>query len=327
MQVLRGEVQFFTVDETVSDGTNLAYKLTLLSTEGETYLLNGYKEVDSEMAFSVSNTWKATTTLYTTITRIDGSVVGRGRLHISWRNFASELKSFRPTSSGSLQTTAVPTLGFLGYFARSVARFFLTPLSRLSYPDPTHTGYLPKADPTQIITLVAKDGVECTMKMWVPKGNPAKVDGTSAKLPLMMIPGASVDDQIFSLPTIRQNAVEYFTSNGYTVYVPIHRVGLTPAAEKGYTAYDARLDIAAAMEYVHKQHGGKMYIICHCLGAIATSMGLLDGTLNTKWIQGLTVSQVFFRPHFALVNSIKARASFLVPLYKASCIFARPFLP
>ncbi|KAJ7248149.1 hypothetical protein B0H12DRAFT_727764 [Mycena haematopus] len=325
MQVLRGSVQFFTVDETVSDGTNFAYKLTLLSTEGETYLLNGYKELDSNMAFSVSNTWKATTTLYTTITRVDGSVVGRGRLHVSWRNFASELKSFGTTGGGSLQTAAVSSLGFLGYFVRNIGRFFLTPLLGLNYADPTHTGYLPKTAPAQIISLVAKDGVETTMKMWVPKENPAKVNGVETKLPLLMVPGASVDDQIFSLPTIRQNAVEYYTSHGYTVYIPIHRVGLTPIAEKGYTAYDARLDVAAAMEYVHKRHGGKMYIVCHCLGAIATSIGLLDGTLNTEWIQGLTASQVFFRPHFGLVNGIKARASFLVPLYKL--LLRTPWFP
>ncbi|KAJ6481824.1 glucose-methanol-choline oxidoreductase [Mycena sanguinolenta] len=234
----------------------------------------------------------------------------------------SEL-NFRPTSSGGLRTETVGTLGFLGYFARSVARYLLTPFAPLNYPDPAHTGYLSKAEAAQVISLVAKDGVETSMKMWLPKENP--VDGNGVKLPVLMVPGASVDDQIFSLPTIRQNAVDYFTAHGYTVYVPTHRVGMTPLAQMGYTAYDARLDIAAAMEEVHKRHGGKMYIICHCLGSIATSMGLLDGTLNTEWIQGLTASQVFFRPQFGLVNDLKARASFLVPLYKL--LLRTPWFP
>ncbi|KAJ6588572.1 hypothetical protein B0H19DRAFT_923787 [Mycena capillaripes] len=321
MLVLRADVQFFTVDETVSDGTDLAYKLTLLSTDGETYLLNGYRKIDPSMAFSASDTWKATTTLYTTITRIDGSMVGRGRLHITWRNFVSELKSFGPTMSGSFQTKVLPSIGFFSFFARNVARFFLTPLSRLSYPDPTHTGYLAKAEPAQIRTLTASDGVEITLKIWAPQKNP--VDGVK-KLPLLMIPGASVDDQIFSLPTIRQNAVDYFTSNGYIVYIPTPRFGRTSVAEMGYTAYDARLDIAAAMEYVHGQHGGKMYIICHCLGAVATSIGLLDGSLNPEWIQGLTASQVFFRQHLGLVNAIKARIP-LVNLYKL--LLRTPWFP
>ncbi|KAJ6486130.1 hypothetical protein C8R47DRAFT_980022 [Mycena vitilis] len=314
MLVLRADVQFFTVDATVSDGTNLAYKLTLLTTDGKTFLLNGYKEIDSNAAFSVSNTWKATTTLYTTITRIDGSVVGRGRLHISWRNFASELKSFEPTNSGSLQTRVMPPLAFVSYFARNVARFFLTPLSRLTYPDPIRTGYLPKSAPTQAVTLTAMDGVETTMKIWAPLQTSS--DAGPRKLPLMMVPGAAVDDQIFSLPTIRQNAVDYFTSRGFTVYIPIHRLGRVPTAQMGYTTYDARLDVAAAMEYVHKHHGGKMYIICHCMGSLATASGLLDGTLRADWIQGLTASQVFFRQHFGLVNVVKSRTQLLPDLYK-----------
>ncbi|KAJ6588514.1 hypothetical protein B0H19DRAFT_1205902 [Mycena capillaripes] len=311
MLVLRGEAQFFTIDETVSDGTNLVYKLTLLSTDGETYLLNGYKKIDPSLTLSASNTWKATTTLYTTITRIDGSVVGRGRLHISWRNFVSVLKSFGSTSGSGLLTRVSSSLGFFGYFAQHIARFFLTPLSRLTYPDPNHTGYLPKAAPTQTVTLIATDGVETTLKVWAPKENPAH-----PKLPILMVPGASVDDQIFTLPTLPQNTVDYFTSHGYIVYVTTLRFGRTPVAELGDTAYDTRLDVAAAMEYVHGRHGGKMYIVCHCVGAISTSMGLLDGTLHPEWIQGLTASQVFHRQHFGLVNAIKARTPLLPNLYR-----------
>jgi hypothetical protein len=321
MLILHGAVQFFTVDKAVSDGTNLAYKLTLLSTDGETYLLNGYKNIDPSMTFSVTNTWKATTTLDTTITRIDGSMVGRGRLHISLKNFMSQLKSFGPTSSSSL----LSSLKFLGYFARNVARFFVTPLSPLTYPDPTHTGYLPKALPVQIVTLIAADGVQTSMKVWVPQ-NSAQVDGVQSKLPILMVPGASVDDQIFSLPTLAQNTVDYFTSHGYTVYVPTLRFGRTPIAEKGYTAYDARLDVAAAMEFVHERHGGKMYILCHCVGSIATSMGLLDGTLHPEWIHGVTASQVFHRQHFGSVNAAKARSS-LANLYQVSFSHVSSSLP
>ncbi|KAJ6568346.1 hypothetical protein DFH09DRAFT_983153 [Mycena vulgaris] len=325
MLILRGEVQFFTVDDTISDGKNLVYKLTLLSTEGETYLMNGYKNIDSNLSFSAPNTWRATTTLYTTITRMDGSMVGRGILHVSWRNFMSELKSFGPTNSGGLLRKAIlPPLWFLSFFARNLANYVLSPLSRIEYPDQTHTGYFPKAAPAQIITLTATDGIQTTMKIWIPEDNRDWIDAVKKKLPILMIPGASVDDQIFSLPTIPTNTVEYFTSRGYTVYVPTLRFGRTPSSEKGYTAYDTRLDVAAAMDFVHEQHQSKMYIICHCVGAISTSMGLLDGTLRTEWIQGLTVSQVFFKLHFGLVNAIKGRTSLLPNIYR---LLAGPWFP
>ncbi|KAJ7484654.1 hypothetical protein FB451DRAFT_1169687 [Mycena latifolia] len=324
MLILRGEVQFFTIDDTVSDGHNLVYKLTLLSTDGETYLMTGHKNVDSNIAFSVSNTWKATTTLFTTITRLDGSMVGRGRLHVSWRNFGSELRSLGPTGDGLFRRSILPSFRFLGYFAQNLANYFLGPLSRLEYPDRNHTGYFCKAPPAQIITLTAKDGIQTTMKVWIPDDNRDPVDIVKKNLPILMIPGASVDDQIFSLPTIPTNTVEYFTSRGYTVYVPTLRFGRTPAAEKGYTVYDTRLDVAAAMNFVHEQHGGKMYILCHCVGAIVTSMGLLDGTLPPEWIQGLTASQVFFRQHFSFDNAIKAQTSVLTNIYR---LLGGPWFP
>ncbi|KAJ7757153.1 hypothetical protein B0H16DRAFT_1538314 [Mycena metata] len=312
MLVLRGEVQFFNVDQTVSDGANLTYKLTLLSTNGETYLFNGYNKIDPSIAFSASSTWKATTTLYTTITRIDGSIIGRGRLHVSWRNFESELKSFGPTGTNNFLTKAVLPLTFFGSFAQNVARFFLGPFSALSYPDVSHTGYLPKAPPAHVLTLTTRDGVEVPMKIWTPKEDAAQIKA----LPILMIPGASVDDGIFSLPTLAENTVDYLTSLGHKVHVIIPRFGRSLAAEQGGTPYDARLDVAAAMEYVHEHYKGKMYIVCHGVGSIATAAGLLDGTLHPEWIQGLTASQVFFRQRFGTVNIVKARTSILTNLYQ-----------
>jgi len=310
--VLRGEVQFFSTDEAISDGTNLAYKLTLLSTAGETYLLNGYKKIDSNMAFSVSSTWKATTTLYTTLTHLDGSLVGKGMLYITWRNFVSELETFGSTGRISVNS-ALSIAGFLGYFAKNTADYFLGPLRQLEYGQTTYTGYMAKSPPVKTVNLTSSDGQQVTIRVWAPK----EADVASSTVPLLMIPGASVDHQIFALPTIPINAVEYFTGLGYTVYIPTPRFGMGASAERGDTVYDARLDIRAAMEYVRKQHGSqKMHIICHCAGAAATSIGLLDGTLPTKWIQGVTVSQVFFKQKFGTVNAIKGGSPLLANTYQ-----------
>ncbi|KAK7042261.1 FAD/NAD(P)-binding domain-containing protein [Favolaschia claudopus] len=353
MLVLRGSVQFFTLDDSVSDGINLTYKLTLLTTKGNVYLLNGYKEIDAGMAFSAVNTWKATTTLNTTITRLSGDggevVVGRGRLHIGWRNFGDELKSFgsiQLTRSGVIlnrNSNSGGALRFLSFFTRNVARFFFTPLAPLEYPDASHTGYFDKIPPARIIELTASDGVKTSMKMWAPQATTIPGLGDQGKgkmMPILMIPGASVDDQIFSLPTIFLNTVEYFTARGYTVYVPTHRMGKTLIAEEGWTAYDARLDVGAAVEYVYNAHQRdehdetkgkkndgkqKIYVICHCIGALATSMSLLDGTIDAEYIAGMTASQVFYRPHFTRFNSLKARTSVLVKLYEG--LFRTEWLP
>ncbi|KAE9391530.1 FAD/NAD(P)-binding domain-containing protein [Gymnopus androsaceus JB14] len=309
--VLQSKVQFFSVDNTVSDATNLAYKLTLFSTEGETYLLNGYKKIDSEMSFSVSDTWKAMTTLYTTLSKLDGSLVGKGKLYVSRRNFFSEMKSFGSTGGGILQSV-IPIAGFLGHFAKNTTEYFLGPLRKLQYPSETSNGYFAKTPPAEQISVTAKDGVSTTMKMWLPQGDTHK-----SKRPILMIPGSSVDDQVFSLPTIPVNTVEFFTSRGYQVYVSVPRYGRTPAAELGYTVFDARLDVLAAMQYVREHHTPKMYVLCHCQGAVATSMGILDGTILVSWIQGMSVSQTFFKQQFGELNAVKARTQLLPTIYEA----------
>jgi hypothetical protein len=311
LMIRDGRVQFFTVDDEVSDGTNLVYKLTLLSTKGEMYLLNGYKVVNSSMAFSASQTWKATTTLYTTITRLDGSLVGRGILHISWRNFVDEIESFGPTGTkNSLRKFAGP-LKFINFFVQNVAKYLFRPLQPLQFPDTLNSGYLSKPAPTIAVDLIAEDGVKTNIRLWEP------IDGVKRRnMAILFIPGASVDHQIFALPTIQTNTVDYFTALGYRCYIPTLRFGILPVAEQGYTAYDARLDVKAAMEFVREQEQNrKFYVVCHCIGSVATGIALLTGTVQADWISGMTCSQVFTNFRFGHINQLKASTQALLKIY------------
>lgn len=313
-----GTVQFFTVDEHVSDATNLVYKLNLLSNSGEVFHLYGEKVVDSTMTLSVSQTWKATTTLYTSITRPDGSLIGKGVLRITWRNFVDELESFGQLSNSSVPTGKVSEIftpiKFAKFFARNTLKFFFSPLRSLQYPDKTTSGYLPKPAPDTTTEITAQDGVKTPMSVWRPKPGITK-----RSMPVLLIPGASVDHQIFALPTIEVNAVDYFTALGYTCYVPTLRFGLLPVAREGYTAFDARLDVKAATEYVRaKESGQKFYVICHCLGSIATGIALLTGDVKTEWLAGMTASQVFMNPRFGHINRIKSATQALVKVYTVS---------
>ncbi|KAF2790259.1 FAD/NAD(P)-binding domain-containing protein, partial [Melanomma pulvis-pyrius CBS 109.77] len=309
--VLRGEVRFFTVNDEVSDGTNLDYKLTLLSTKGETYFLHGFKNIDSDMAFSGVKTWKATTTLFTTLTREDGSAVGRGILNISWRNFVNEMRSFRSSDESSLAGRLLAPTLFLAFFVQKTMAYFLSPFRPLETPDYSKSGYFSKPAP-KIVPLVADDGVKTVIKVWEPKEGVRK-----REMPIVMIPGASVDDRIFSLPTIPTNTVDYFTGLGYRCYIPVLRFGIGPAAEEGWTAYDARLDVKVALEYVRAQESNhKVYVLCHCLGSIATAIALLTGTIDASWIQGMTCSQVFTNLIFSPDNALKASSPVLLNLYR-----------
>ncbi|CRK34722.1 hypothetical protein BN1708_019600, partial [Verticillium longisporum] len=52
--------------------------------------------------------------------------------------------------------------------------------------------------------------------------------------------------------------------------------------------------------------GNKIYAIAHCMGSVAFSTGLLDGTIPSDWILGITASQVFMNPLWSRLNSAKA---------------------
>ncbi|KAF2019480.1 FAD/NAD(P)-binding domain-containing protein [Aaosphaeria arxii CBS 175.79] len=302
--IRHGQIELFTVDPTVSDCVNLTYKLHLVSVEGQEFHLEGQKNIDTSIAFSPSRTWTATTALNTTISRPDGSIVGRGILRISIWNFLCQLTTLRSDSFGSL-------LHFVTFFTCNVLRYFLAPFRKLQYPNDTVEHTFEKPKPQEVL-LHAEDGVSTTLKIWEP------IPGvTKHELPIMLIPGASVDDQIFSLATIPTNTIDYFTARGYRCYVPIIRFGISPAAKDGWTAYDSRWDVKAAFDYVREQENGrKIYVVCHCLGSIATAMALLTGIVPSDWIQGMTMSQVFCNLRFSADNKAKARLPVLTSIYR-----------
>ena len=308
LMVHRGDFQLFNQDPREPSTQNLTYNFDMVSPTGDKLHFNGYKVVNPSVAFDPLGFWKATSTLYVTITRPDGEVIGRGTLHIQPEDFGSELVTLEPTGP-SLYAKARSTASFLGYFTKQAANIFFAPLSYLQWPTPTFNGYVNVTTISQTFDLVASDGVHSKMQMWNPPGK----DSSSLAPTILFIPGAAVDHQIFALPTIEKNAVDYFRKAGYRIYCVTHRVGKTMTAQKGYTAFDARLDILAALTYIRKaqealshRQAEKIYVIAHCAGSVALSIGLLNGTIPAEWIKGITASNVFMNPMFAKVNLMKA---------------------
>ena len=180
---------------------------------------------------------------------------------------------------------------FVANFVEHLAKPFFAPLQALQTPQCNISTFFNRRPPTETIHLTASDGVKSVMQMWVPPGAD--------------VPGASTDYQIYALPTIGQNFVDYLLERGYTVFCVNHRVGNASTAKSHWTTYDARHDIAAATNYILETKGAsKIYSVVHCAGAQAMAAGLLDGTITG--IGGLTASQVFLHPIFAEANRIKA---------------------
>jgi hypothetical protein len=308
--VLRGTFQLFNDDPRTPDTKNIAYDFDMISTDGQMFHFHGYKVIDSSIAFAPWRTWQAVSTLYVTITHLkDNTIVGRGVLRIAATNIGNELASSSITGS-SLTSRARAAGLFILYFILQMAKFFFAPFTLLVRPDVFAAEDKQKIPPAEIIQIVACDGVETTLRMWTPV---ISKDATQLQsdVPILFIPGAAVDHNIFAATTIKLNAIEFFTTSGATCFCVTLRVGKTAVAKAGWTTYDARLDVAAALNHITGLYppGTKVYVVAHCIGSLALSMGLLDGTIPAESIKGITASQVFMNPKAAAMNMLKAKIS------------------
>ena len=313
--VQRGEFNLFILNNKAPGTRNLTYDFDMRGVDGRKLHFHGYKVVDSSVALSPRGFWKATTTLYITISEYEkgitsnlddedawrkGTVLARGIMHIQPTDFLSEIMTMTPTGSGLLKKT-LSAASFLTFFTRKSLGLLMAPLAKLQYPSQSYSGYVNPTLPDESVAIYAEDKVCTRMHIWEPTHVPA-----GGVKNLFMIPGAAVDHQIYALPTIPFNAVNYYTRAGYRVFVTVHRIGQLMVAENMHTTYDARLDLRACLEYIRKVHGPeKVYTIAHCMGSVAFSSGLLDGKIPADWILGVTCSQVFMNPIWGPANMAK----------------------
>ena len=313
--VQRGAFQLFSKDAREPDTANLVYNFDMVEPSGRKLHFNGYKTVNTGSFLNPFEIWRQTSTLYVTITELggeEGKVVGRGTLRIQPSDFYQEMQTFQ-VSGLTRWARLGSAASFFTYFTKQLAIPFFSTLGRLQWPAaPTTDNDTPQAsENARIIPIVASDGVKTNMLVWNPLDPTGREAALSETPTILFVPGAAVDHTIFALPTIEVNAITYFRRAGYRCYCVTHRVGRTAIAKDGYTPYDARLDIAAALAQIRKEQVAalpegpqKIYIVAHCAGSLALSCGLLDGTIPGSWIKGITASMVFMDPKFGKVNQL-----------------------
>lgn len=321
--VQRGEFRLLVVDQRASCTRNMTYDFDMRGTDRSLLHFHGYKIVDSSVGLSVKEFWKATSTLYVTISRWPGGVrqsddaqgwrrgevVARGMLHIEPGDFKQQLMTLAPTGD-TFWKKAWSMGSFVNYFGRTSLTHFLGPLAPLQYPPVAYDGYINDSPPDKSFTIVADDGVKTRMHMWEP---------TNTEIParnVLLVPGAGVDHQIYATPTIPYNLVNYLTRAGYRVFVSVHRIGQLIVARNDHTTYDCRLDLRACIDLVRTRYpepeaanpGNKVYVFAHCMGSVALSAGMLEGDIPAAWVRGVSCSQVFMNPIWDTVNMKKAKA-------------------
>jgi len=126
------------------------------------------------------------------------------------------------------------------------------------------------------------------------------------KGPILLVPGAAVTHNIFSTQLIDNNFVDWILERGYDVFALNHRFSPNIAASRlQFTVDDLRIDVAYAVKRVREITGvEKLSVVSHCVGALALTMGMLDGL--TEGVGAALFSQVSMHPVGGFVNNIKS---------------------
>ncbi|KAG9760738.1 hypothetical protein KCU73_g2733, partial [Aureobasidium melanogenum] len=316
LNIKEGCFRLFEADPSEPNLMTMTYDFVAVSFRGQKFVITCRKYFDPSIAFSVAELWKAATTLFVAVKLEDGSPLAPGKVNISLSGFISQLQSMTVSGGSALKEYKIFTR-FLYFFTRKLLKVFFAPLAPLQYPEDTDAvcgGTVDcKTDPTLLKKIVASDGIQSTLRMWTPSHN------RLSRLPIkdvLFIPGAAVTYQIFASPWVAENAIERFVRQGYRCWCLTTRFGKEGVddTKAGWTAYDARLDIAAALleiETWHHQSQSKThtppYVIAHCVGSLALASALLDGTVLNTSIAGITASQIFLHPTLKPLNHWKAR--------------------
>lgn len=320
LKIVEGTVDFFTPIEENAESSAISYHLKLLSVEGIEYRLKGHKLINTNIAFSARKTWEATTTVNVNITRLDGTTIGAGALHISLLDFQKQMRTFRTTKDFQI-SLILALVWFLVSFIYHISLFFVRPFVRMRFPQISTKGTDVKQPPSTSCNVTASDGVQIHLDIYDPL--PAqKTDepGPNCNLaPVLLLPGVTgigAMHNLYSLPFLRCNMVEYLTQRGHRCYALTPRWGCDPAVAQKSTVFDCRLDVAAAIAYIRDKERQKPYVVAHCQGSVALCMGLLDGTIQSSQLLGVTANSVFMNQVFGYWNSLKGRTTLLIQFYE-----------
>ncbi|GAB7327853.1 hypothetical protein MBLNU13_g11643t1 [Cladosporium sp. NU13] len=327
LSITNGLFRLFEADQARADLSTMEYRFDAIATNGDRFLMVGRKLLGPSITFSIPKVWQASTTLLLDVTDTNGRKLGSGVLRLSARNFVDQMRTMT-TSGCGIYSQRTFLMQFFMTFASGLLKHILSPFAPLQYPEDHNAveeahEFYDKVEPRAVIKLKAADGVASTLRMWEPIQTQSN-NGAIAH-DILLVPGTAVTHWMYASPYIKRNAIEHFTQGGYRCWCVTPRFAKqhhnSEDVTHSWTAYDGRLDIAAALAEIKRYNIHRStqylppYVIAHCAGSLAFASALLTGTVHKSAISGLTVSQNFLHPVLQPLNEVKARTP-LTRLYR-----------
>jgi len=299
MTISEGRFNLFVVDQNNVDTRNMVYRMTLNAVDGQEYFFHGVKIIKKGNLLDI---WPQTTTLYVTVSQseaLDAAVLGEGVLHISPRDFATQLGTIDVTNAAGNVARLDAIARFGGFFAGVLYDTYGGVIAPRKIFDPNATPRVKRtlrACAPEVHTFRTSDGV--TLKLTRYKGG--------AKGPVMVVHGAGVSSGIFSTDLIDTNLLEYVYAHGYDVWLFDFRVSIDLPSANAPSNGDqiATIDHPEAVAEILRLTGApSVQVIAHCYGATTFTMAMLAGISG---VRSVLLSQISAHMFVKPLGDIKA---------------------
>jgi pimeloyl-ACP methyl ester carboxylesterase len=127
-----------------------------------------------------------------------------------------------------------------------------------------------------------------------------------AKGPVLLVHGVAVSSQIFALPTVRQNFVQFLAEHGYDVWLLDWRGSIVHPLRQFTLDEAARHDLPAAVRKVQEvTKADSVQVVAHCAGSNVLFMAMSRGLLPN--VRCVVASQVALHVDVPPASSLKAK--------------------
>lgn len=278
LTVSKGEFKLFVRDISLPETRQMRYQMQLSDVQGNQWLLDGFKEIHNDPGPDI---WQDTTTLYITVSRLDGSninEIGKGVLHIDPIDLSRQLTTIEITGEKDEKKKLQLLAQFGAFFAGSLFETFGGIFSRAQVFDPKapprRTRELRVSSPA-IHWFKTRDGLQLRLTRYNGGG----------KGPVILSHGLGVSSKIFSIDTIGTNLLEYLFIHGYDVWLLDYRSSIElPASNTSYSGDEiATIDYPEAVAKVRKLTGAdSVQMLVHCFGSTTFFMAMLAGMQGVR---------------------------------------------
>src|SRR5499427_663559 len=298
-QVTGGTFNLLVKDPTRVNARLMTYRMIGIAADGKRYRVDGFKVIQDDKHLEI---WDDTTTLFTTVTDVNGAteqVIGKEILHILPADFMKQMTTMQVTGAATPLDSLRGMVAFGRFFAGALFDTYGGVLVRSNelQPDGQPRQRRPlKMSAPDVYFFKTGDGVELRLTRYQ--------GGT--KGPVMLAPGFGTSTLAFSIDTVDKNLPEALFAAGYDVWLFDYRASPDLASSRTQFTLDdiAKQDYPAAVAKVREiAPAPSVQVMAHCVGSMTLLMSLLSGL---QGVRSAVCSALTFYPISPMANRIRA---------------------